>query len=428
MNLQFILFVGFRYFKEKRKSKKIASSVLSVTGIAVGVMTLTSVIGVMNGFQLSFIEPIINIGSYHIQISEGPVIDKETLDNIRSLPGVLSIVPFIETQALIEGKTACIIRGIPASVNELDPSFKKSFDVEYYNMPDKDTLEKTDSIILGNQLAMHLGIRTGDLISLTTFGGAWSSKKKVTGVFQTWYYDIDKTWGFVPLEAAADFYEKKSQIPLTYGVKIKNRFFDSGPLRKIKKILGNGYSVKSWREFNRNFFGALLMEKILMMVLVGLIFIVVGFNIFHSLKRSVYERKEEIALLKALGATPGSIKNIFILEGLLVGILGCFLGVLLGLVIANNINEIFLLTENIINNFVFSTIENIFAKVNLNISFSRVSIFSSDIFYIKNVPIRILFPETFMICFFAMLCSYLAAFFASRKVIIIKPAEILRYE
>lgn len=427
MNIPFILFVGFRYFKEKRKSRKIASSVLSITGIAVGVMTLTAVIGVMNGFQLSFIEPILNIGSYHIQISDGPEIDEKTLNAIRALPGVTALVPFTENQALIEGKTICIIRGIPANIPDLDPSIQKSFDQEFYDMPDEETLKEEDSIILGNQLAIHLGIRKGDSVSITTFGGTWSSRKKVTGIFQTWYYEIDKAWGFVSLKTAAGFY-RDGELPLTYGVKIKNRFMDNGTLLGISEILGNKYTVKSWREFNRNFFGALLMEKILMMILVGLIFIVVGFNIFHSLKRSVYERKEEIALLKALGASPGSIKNIFILEGLLIGILGCFFGILAGLFIANNINEIFRITENLINNLIFSNIENVLKQININVRFGRVSIFSPDIFYIKNVPIRILLPETCMISFFAILCSYLASFFASRKVVMIKPAEILRYE
>jgi lipoprotein-releasing system permease protein len=428
MNIPFILFVGFRYFKEKRKSKRTASSVLSITGITVGVMTLTAVIGVMNGFQLSFIEPILNIGSYHIQISRGPEMSEEVISDIRNLPQVTALVPFTETQALIEGKTICIIRGIPAHIRELDPSIEKSFDTEYYDMPDVENLGDMDSIIIGNQLAIHLGIREGDSISVTTFGGNWSSRKKVTGIFQTWYYEIDKTWAFVSLETAAHFYSDKEELPLTYGVKLKNRFIDRGAVESIKQILGEGYTVQSWREFNRNFFGALLMEKILMMVLVGLIFIVVGFNIFHSLKRSVFERKEEIALLKALGASPGSIKNIFILEGLLIGILGCFFGILAGLLIANNINEVFRLTEKFINNFLFLNIENILRQLNLDIQFQRVSIFSPDIFYIKNVPIRILLPETCMITFFAILCSYMASFFASRKVVIIKPAEILRYE
>lgn len=455
MNIPFILFVGFRYFKEKRTSEKFVSpvpglglggsiknlissglhalglpvkTILSITGIAVGVMTLTSVIGVMNGFQLSFIEPILNIGSYHIQISGGPEIDDQTAAAIRELPAVTALVPFTESQGLIEGKTICILRGIPANILELDPSIQKSFDREYYQMPDEETLGQEDSIVIGNQLAVHLGIRLGDSISITTFGGTWSSRKKVTGIFQTWYYEIDKAWGFISLKTAAGFYKEDERLPLTYGVKIKNRFIDNSTVRAIKKILGNEYTVKSWREFNRNFFGALLMEKILMMVLVGLIFIVVGFNIFHSLKRSVYERKEEIALLKALGASPGSIKNIFVLEGLLIGILGCFFGICAGLFIANNINEIFRLTEDIINNHIFLNIENVLAQIKIIVRFGRVSIFSPDIFYIKNVPIRILLPETCMITFFAILCSYLASYFASRKVVMIKPAEILRYE
>jgi lipoprotein-releasing system permease protein len=429
MNIRFILFVAFRYFKEKRKSKRIASSVLSSTGIGVGVMTLTAVIGVMNGFQLSFIEPIINISSFHIQISDGPAMDTVTMAKIRGLPQVIALIPFTEHQALVEGKTACILRGIPVNINEIDPSFRDSFDLDFNQLPDETSIGEPDTILLGNQLALHLGLRKGESISITTFTGEWSSKKKVTGTFQTWYYEIDRNWAFISLDTARSFMKNEEQLSITYGIKIKDRFSDNEVIWKIKEILGeNRYSIHSWREFNRNFFSALLMEKILMMLLIGLIFIVVGFNIFHSLKRSVFERKEEIAIFKAIGASPAVVKNIFIFEGFLIGFFGCLAGILLGLFVANNINELFQLCEFIINDIVFENLENILSPLFNEIQFQRVSLFSPDVFYIKHVPIRVLLPETLFICFFSMLSSTCAAWFASGKVITIKPAEILRYE
>jgi lipoprotein-releasing system permease protein len=429
MNIHFILFVAFRYFKVKRKSKRIASSVLSSTGIGVGVMTLIAVIGVMNGFQLSFIEPLINISSFHIQISGGPAIDKVTMEKIRCLPQVNALVPFTEHQAFVEGKTACILRGIPAHINEIDPSFKDSFDLDFNQIPDETSIGEPDTILLGNQLALHLGIRKGDSISITTFTGEWSSKKKVTGTFQTWYYEIDRNWAFVSLDTARSFVKNEEQLSITYGIKIKDRFRDNEAIRRIKEILDDDlYTIHSWREFNRNFFGALLMEKILMMLLIGLIFIVVGFNIFHSLKRSVFERKEEIAIFKAIGASPAGIKNVFIFEGFLIGFFGCLAGILLGLFVANNINELFQCCEFVINDIVFQNLENILSPFFRNIRFERVSLFSPDVFYIKHVPIRVLLPETLFICFFSMLSSTGAAWFASGKVVAIKPAEVLRYE
>ena len=254
-------------------------------------------------------------------------------------------------------------------------------------------------------------------------------KKKVTGYFQTWYYQIDRNWAFVSLNTAREFYKNDRDFPFLYGVKLKNRFLDQDVQQKIKSILGEGkYKIHSWREFNRNFFSALLMEKLLMMLLIGLIFIVVGFNIFHSLKRSVIEKKEEIAILKALGAHPEWVKNIFILEGFFIGFFGSLIGLILGLFVANNINTIFSLSDYFINNILLYIIENILSPFVGEVNFERISIFSPDVFYIKHVPIRILLPETLFIVFFAILCSSLAAYFASKKVIDFKPAEILRYE
>ncbi|MBN1698279.1 MAG: ABC transporter permease [Spirochaetales bacterium] len=429
MNIRFILFVAFRYFKEKRKSKRTASSVLSSTGIAVGVMTLTAVIGVMNGFQLSFIEPLINIGSFHIQISGGPVMDERKTEMIRDIDQVEALIPFSEHQALIEGNAACILRGIPANINEIDPSFQESFDTDFNLIPGETSIGEPDTILLGYLLASHLGVHPGDSVSITTFPGNWSSKKNVTGTFQTWYHEIDRNWAFISLETASGIVEGGKDPSLIYGVKLKNRFGDREAVMRIKKILeGTPYVVRSWREFNKTFFNALLMEKILMMLLIGLIFIVVGFNIFHSLKRSVFERKEEIAVFKALGASPGGVRNIFIFEGFLIGISGCLVGVILGLVVTHNINELFRLTEFLINDIVFANLEKLLSFFLPDLRFQRVSIFSPDVFYIKQVPVRVLLPETLFICFFSMLSSTAAAWFASGKVVSIKPAEILRYE
>ena len=103
--------------------------------------------------------------------------------------------------------------------------------------------------------------------------------------------------------------------------------------------------MESWRTYNKSFFDALFMEKLMMMVLVGLIFIVVGFNVYHSLRRSVHERMEEIAVLKAVGVPPGRIQAIFVLEGLIIGVSGALGGLVAGLLVAMNVNGVFALVE-----------------------------------------------------------------------------------
>ena len=112
-------------------------------------------------------------------------------------------------------------------------------------------------------------------------------------------------------------------LPRVWGMKIADRFNDGAPLSAASALLEPyGMLVESWRTYNRSFFDALFVEKLVMMLLVGLIFIVVGFNIYHSLRRSVFERMEEIAVLKAMGVPPRRIQSVFVLQGLMIGVVG----------------------------------------------------------------------------------------------------------
>ena len=169
------------------------------------------------------------------------------------------------------------------------------------------------------------------------------------------------------------------------------------------------------------------MEKLMMMVLVGLIFIVVGFNVFHSLRRSVHERTEEIAVLKAVGIPPGHIQAIFVLEGLLIGLAGAVTGLLAGLGIAVNVSGVFAAVEIVINGVLRAgeALAALFAGGGGEESFA---IFSPAYFYLTNVPSRVFPQEAFFVCFFAVLACTGAAWAASRAVSRFRPAEVLRNE
>jgi lipoprotein-releasing system permease protein len=163
------------------------------------------------------------------------------------------------------------------------------------------------------------------------------------------------------------------------------------------------------------------------MVLIGLIFVVVAGNIYQSLRRSVYERTEEIGVLKALGAAPDSIRLIFIFEGAFIGVAGAGLGLLLGFLVSGRINEIFTLAEGAANFFI--DLVNTAVKPYFPGGGGReISLFSPAYFYLSEVPSRVLFREALMIYGFAVLSATLAAYFASRRISSIKPAEVLRYE
>ena len=168
------------------------------------------------------------------------------------------------------------------------------------------------------------------------------------------------------------------------------------------------------------------MEKIMMTVLIGLIFVVVGFNIHHNLQRAVRERFEEIGLFKALGASEATVRRIFVLDGLLIGTIGALIGLLLGLLISVNINTVFRLAEMVVNAGLALVDMLMFPLVRS--TSSRFSLFSPAYFYITEVPSTVLLREAVLIVLFAVFSPTAAAVSATTRVRDVKPAEVLRYE
>ncbi len=427
-SLQFLGFITVRYFRK-------SVSVFSVIGIAVGVMALISVISIMDGFQSGFIDSILDVDSYHIRVNN---IDSNSdvtsfVRSIMSIPGVVSVTPFTENKAIASGKFSqsrgVIVRGVPVDVCRIDASFRNRLQI----VRGKFNLSSGSNIVIGMELADMLGIDVGDNITLVSLSGSSNrglipvrKDYTVSGIFKTGYYDIDLNWCFISLKASDKFFWGGEGENLTLGIKIKNRFDDWRIVKEIGEIKGiSKKDIISWRVYNHAFFNALLMEKIMMYLLLSLIFVVVGFNIYHSMRRLVYQKVEDIAILRSFGAFPLTIQRIFILEGLFTGIVGSFLGVLLGFFVSTNINEVFSFFESLIN--VFLSVVNLLLSVfNESPGKTSFSIFSPVYFYLIRVPVRIYFAESFLIVMFAIVTGLLAAFFASRGINKIKPAVILR--
>lgn len=429
MKARFVFIIASRYFKTKRRSQKISSSLLSTAGIAVGIMTLIAVLSIMNGFQLSFIGPILEVKSYHVLLTEKSG-EEIGLSALVEHPEILSAIPFREIQGIVGMKRVCTIRGIPLNALELDRGFADSFS-DHFDSPGRENLEQEGSIVIGEQLAAQLNVRKGDTLGVMTASGSSLNDVvsngrtfTVTGIYKTGFYEIDLNWAFISMDTARSFSENKAR---TIGVKLRNRYRDLEVVRFLKQRYPD-HNVKSWREYNQVFFGALRTEKALMMLLVGLIFVVVGFNIHHSLRRSVYERYEEIATLKAVGASDRTIRSIFISEGVLIGFTGGFVGTILGLLIALNINPLFHLIERLVNQLLLPVLEIVLSPIASELSFIPLSIFSPTVFYIDEVPSQVLLPEVLFIVLFAFLCSMFAAAYASKRVSQAKPAVIMRNE
>ncbi|MDR1870252.1 MAG: ABC transporter permease [Treponema sp.] len=433
MKKKWITFIASRYIFKGRGS----SPVLALLGIAMGVLALIVIIAVMNGFQLGFIESILEISSYHLRLDNVPKDkDVELQNKILSVSGIKAAVPFREIQALARGKRsgqqAVFLRGLPDNALEIDKTMltKLDFEAGFFDISDM------NSVLLGSELARRLGVVFGDQITMYSISGILSASEegsgldtlKVAGVFRTGYYEYDCSWAFINIKSKI-FIEDESDLKI--GVKIANRFQDKHSLEQVKKALRNesgieGVKFSSWRDYNRSFFGALRTEKLFMFILVGLIFIVVGLNIFQSQRRSVLQRREEIGLLRAVGGTERDVRFVFVCDGAIIGLTGAGVGLVIGLVLASNIAQFFTLLENIVNVFIGAI--NIIAGLFGAEQAETFAVFSPAIFYIKEIPSRILPHEVVIIFMFGFMSALAAAWFASRKVSRIQPAEVLRYE
>jgi lipoprotein-releasing system permease protein len=433
------LFIAGRYFRTRRREAGNASSMLSAVGIAVGVMTLTVVLAVMNGFQLGFIESIVEISSYHLQVLPGSEVGaglpEATVQDMRRVPSVTAVVPFVERQGLVEGvfqrPRACVIRAVPPDLLTEDPAQARHLLIEEGAFD----LSDPRSIVIGSELASALGARPGDDVSLTSYTVGPSGRPapgrvvlRVTGIYRSGYYDFDAGLVFVSLSGADAAWGQGRELPRTLGVKIADRFADGRPLRAVRGIVaGTGAEVESWRTYNRSFFDALFVEKLMMMLLVGLIFLVVGFNVFHSLRRRVLARREEIAVLKAIGIPPARIQAVFVIEGLLIGVTGGAAGLAAGLALSVNIDRVFTLVEAAVNG-VLGFVRGFLLPFVAEGGAAGFSIFSPSYFYLSSVPSRVLPREAFLVACFAVLACAAAAWAASRAVSRFRPAEVLRYE
>jgi len=435
---RWIGFVAARYISRGRRSSP--SPVLSILGIATGVLALTVIISVMNGFQLGFIESILEISSGHLRLERVlPGTEMELGGKISELPGVLSVLPFRELNVLLRGRfqnpRGALIRGVPADALQRDPGLAGRLEMEdgYFD------LSRPENIVLGAELARHLGVRVGNEVSLLSISSALGAANgadrsyTVSGIFRSGFFEYDIGWGFIGIETAAQL-SPESAFPVL-GIKLTNRWHDQRAMAEINRALdlwgitaeGGGHTLLSWREYNRAFFGALRTEKIMMFILLGLIFIVVGLNIFQAQRRTVLERREEIGLLRALGASDTAVRLVFVWDGFIIGLAGGGIGLGLGLLIALNIQPFFTFLEGVVNFFIF-LLNDILAFLGVYVSAGEFAVFSPQIFYIKEIPSRVIPHEVALIFLFGFLSAVLAAWFASGKVSNTRPAEVLRYE
>jgi len=397
-------------------------------------MALISVMSVMNGLQLGFIEDILEIHSYHLRIEAEESIYLKINPQLNQMDAVESTAYFRDTQTLVQGEYSeyhsIQVRGVHEGEAGSDTGLMEQLEIIRGSF----SLRGDDKpgVVIGDQMAFHLGVQVGDTLQMISMEGTGFASMRpqntsfvVTGIFHSGYYQYDSALCFIDLDRVNEIDTATAKGVI--GIKIGNRFRDDIVKRKIEQLLlenGIELQVESWRVYNRSFFSALRVEKMTMMILLCLIFIVVAVNIKNSLERSVIERKEEIGILRAVGAAPVSIRLIFLVEGGLIAVIGAFSGTLLGMLVSININEVFRLTELVVNGAV-RIIGTLFFTIG---GMKNIEIFPTSVFYMQEVPVRMMYSDVLIIVLFAIAASISAAYFASRRMSDFSPTEILRNE
>jgi len=408
--------VARRYLGSRRKEKKLSTSLLSILGIAIGVLALNGVIGVMNGFQLGTIEDILELNSFHVQWQPDPESFQEAPVSVlaqraMALAEVRHALPYYDTQALVQGNFV-ELQGV--YIRAVDPTLAatdhQGNDLRALVQGKLDP-SPPGTIILGRELARFLGVGAGDTISLVSLEGPdldLRNPREVTlevrGIFASGYYPYDRNWAMISLETLVSSFG--TQVQPNLGIKLEDRFGDIQALAAFRTLEESG-TLLSWRELNRAIFGALRVEKGLMMFLVSLIFLVVGVNIYQGLGRIIHERTRDIGVFKALGASPGTIQGVFVLEGWIIGLVGSSVGTVLGLLLGWNLNGLLNFFGNLLG---------------------QTGSFSLQYFYISEIPVRFVGSEVFLIGVFGLASAVLAAWVASYSVRDLAPVDVFREE
>lgn len=419
--------ISKRFSRVDRKGRSAATSILATLGIGFGVMTLIVVMSVMNGFQMSFIDSILEISSYHVRV-ENLSENKEIVlkQNAESNKKIKSVTPFYESQALMTGNSgganSVIIRAVDKNIREKDEGFNK----ETIMISGQFLSDEENSIVLGYTLARNLGVRVGDTVNLLVMSGGsdvelFSNDRlfTVAGTFVCGYSEINSSYAFINIDYAENVMGESAKK--CWGVKLSKQSDDMRVIYDLEKELPES-KIRFWRDFNKSFFGTLKVEKNMLLLLVALIFVVVTINIYNGMRRLVFERKSEIAILSALGARNNEIKFIFIVRGFLTGAIGAVFGVIFGLIISYNTDVVFKLAAKILywgQYFItFITNPQNLAFVQENSSYNLYA----------SIPARVFPSEVIAIALFGILSPLAASFAASKNVLKMTVSEVLHNE
>ena len=409
------LLVGLRYLRARRRNRFISiNSLVSMIGIAVGVWALIVVLSVMNGFQKEVRTRILGVAS-HVQISgaDNRLADWQEIAKVAAQqPHVLATAPFVQAQAMLSNGQevrGAIVRGIIPAEEE------KVADLgSHMRMGKLEALKPGEfGLVLGADLARGLRVLPSDKVALiapqglVTPAGVIPRLKQFTvvGIFEAGIADADSALALVNLQDAQTLYQLGDDVT---GVRLKldDLFVAQRVARDLLQELPPDTYATDWTRTHANFFRAVAIEKRMMFIILALIVLVAAINIISTLVVAVKDKQSDIAILRTLGAQPRSVMGIFIVQGMLMGVIGTLIGVVLGVITALNIDVIVPAIETVLG----------------------FKFLDKGVYLIPELPSDLQSADVISISLMALALSFAATLYPSWSAARLNPAEALRYE
>lgn len=411
----YALYVGLRYTRAKRRNHFISFiSLTSMLGIALGVMALITVLSVMNGFEKEVRERILDmvahltVTDYRRGIPDWPDVARATESN----PKVIGTAPFVEGEGMLirgKGVNGARIRGVLPDQEPKVSAVGGKMEVGKLS----DLRPGAFDVILGRDLARILGVDVGDKITMVTpslnvtpAGMAPRMKRfDVVGLFHIGMYEYDSALAVIHMEDAQRLFRMGDRVT---GVRAKlNDLFAAPQVRyQLQDGALSGFHVRDWSSYHANWFRAVKIEKRMIFLLLLLIIAVAAFNIVSTLVMVVTDKESDIAILRTLGASPGHIMRIFMVQGTVIGVIGTLLGTILGVSLALNLDV------------VVPWLEGLFG----------IQFLDPGVYYISELPSDLHWDDVGMITTVSFLLGILATLYPAWRASRTQPAEALRYE
>lgn len=409
--MSFEFFVARRYLFSHRKQAFIyVISLMSIIGVALGVAALVVVLGVYNGLTTDMRDKILGANAHGIVLSYIPDAfgkNPGLRDEILRTPGVTGATPFIYTEVMLssgDGVKGLMLRGVDPRTAPGVLSMLKA--IKKGSINGLETGDGTSGIIIGEELAKHIGLGMGSRVNLLSPSGEKTTAGfqprirpfEVAGIFKTGMYEYDSSLAFVTLDAARELLGLDPGFLSGIEITVDDVYRADEITKELTDNIGNPFYARSWMDMNANLFAALKLEKIGMFILLIMVVLIGSFSIVATLVMLVMEKTRDIAVMMSMGATRKMIRRIFMYQGTIIGFVGTMLGYALGLTVGYLLKryQFIKLPENV--------------------------------YTLDHLPIIITVPDVLIIGGAAMLLCFLSTLYPARQASRLKPADALRYE